>query len=109
VGVSELINPGSGLDGVRLRNGHWILIHNDTHSGRSRLAVSHSADEGRTWKTTRHLEDQTAGSFHYPCVIQTSDRMIHCVYSYFCEEGKTMKHATFNEEWILNEKPSDRQ
>ena len=30
VGVSELPNPGSGLDGVRLSNGHWVLVYNDT-------------------------------------------------------------------------------
>lgn len=101
VGVSELINPGSGLDGVRLRNGHWVLIHNDTASGRNKLAVSLSTDEGRTWIASRHLEDHPEGSYHYPCVIQTSDGLIHSVYSYFCDQGKTMKHAAFNEEWIL--------
>ncbi len=103
VGISELINPGSGLDGVRLKNGHWILVHNDTQSGRNRLAVSLSTDEGQTWTTSRYLEDQPKGSFHYPCVIQSTDGMIHCVYSYFCDEGKTMKHAAFNEAWILAE------
>ena len=101
VGVSELVNPGSGLDGVRLRNGHWVLVHNDTSSGRNQLAVSLSTDEGLTWKASRHLEQQPTGSFHYPCVIQAKDGMIHAVYSYFCDEGKTMKHAAFNEEWIL--------
>ena len=29
--------------------------------------------------------------------MQSSDGIIHSVYSYFCEEGKTMKHAAFNE------------
>ena len=101
VGVSELVNPGSGLDGVRLKNGHWILVHNDTQTGRNKLAVSLSTDEGATWTKSRHLEDQPTGSYHYPCVIQASDDMIHCVYSYFCDEGKTMKHAAFNEDWIL--------
>lgn len=101
VGVSELVNPGSGLDGVRLSNGHWVLVHNDTSSGRNRLAVSLSTDEGLTWKASRHLEQKAIGSFHYPCVIQTKDGMIHAVYSYFCDEGKTMKHAAFNEAWIL--------
>ena len=102
VGVSELVNPGSGLDGVRLKNGHWVLVHNDTSSGRNKLAVSLSTDEGRTWAASRHLEDQPDGSYHYPCIMQTSDGMIHSVYSYFCKDGKSMKHASFNEEWILH-------
>lgn len=102
VGVSELPNPGSGLDGVRLENGHWILVHNDTTDGRHRLAVSRSTDEGRTWKTERWLEDHAegTGSYHYPCIIQTRDGLLHVVYSYFVPEGKSMKHAAFEEAWL---------
>src|SRR4051812_27351880 len=40
VGVTDLPNPGSGLDGARLANGHWVLVYNDTVSGRSKLAAS---------------------------------------------------------------------
>jgi predicted neuraminidase len=108
VGISELVNPGSGLDGVRLKNGHWILVYNDTSSGRNRLAVSLSTDEGLSWATTRHLENESDGSFHYPCVIQSSDGMIHAVYSYFVKDGKSMKHAAFSEEWILEGDPHPR-
>jgi predicted neuraminidase len=101
VGVTELPNPGSGLDGVRLANGHWLLVYNDTTGGRNKLAASLSLDEGRTWTITRHLESEPAGSFHYPTVIQGSDGTIHCVYSYFVAGGKSMKHAAFNEVWLL--------
>jgi predicted neuraminidase len=100
VGVSELPNPGSGLDGVRLANGHWVLVFNDTLRGRHRLAVALSTDEGRSWKQTRHLEDQPQGSYHYPAIAQGQDGTLHVVYSYFVEEGKSMKHAAFNEAWI---------
>ena len=100
VGVTDLPNPGSGLDAVRLSNGHWLLIYNDTTSGRHRLAVSISEDEGRSWKWTRHLEDQAGGSFHYPAIIQGRDGMLHAVYSYFVAGGKSMKHAAFNEAWV---------
>jgi predicted neuraminidase len=100
VGVSELLNPGSGLDGVRLANGHWVLVYNDTITGRNSLAVSLSDDEGRTWKWTRHLEKHDQGSYHYPAVIEGRDGTIHAVYSYFVSSGKSMKHAAFNEEWI---------
>jgi hypothetical protein len=100
VGVTEFPNPGSGLDALRLRNGHWLLIYNDTMKGRMRLAVSISEDEGKSWKWTRHLENQPSGQFHYPAIIQTRDGLLHAVYSYFVEGGKTMKHAAFNEAWI---------
>jgi predicted neuraminidase len=101
VGVSELLNPGSGLDGVRLASGHWLLVYNDATTGRHSLAVSISDDEGRTWKWTRHLEKQPDGSYHYPAVIQGRDGTIHAVYSYFVSGGKSMKHAAFNEEWVM--------
>jgi predicted neuraminidase len=97
---SDLPNPGSGLDGVRLANGHWLLVYNDTTDGRNSLAVSISDDEGKTWKWTRHLEKHDAGSYHYPAVIQGRDGTIHAVYSYFVDGGKSMKHAAFNEEWV---------
>jgi len=100
VGATDIPNPGSGLDGVRLSDGHWILVYNDTRIGRNSLAVSLSSDEGRSWKWTRHLERNTTGSYHYPAVIQASEGTIHVVYSYFVAGGKSMKHAAFNEAWI---------
>jgi len=98
---SELPNPGSGLDGVRLTNGHWVLVYNDLASGRRSLAISLSTDEGRTWKKTRHLEHEPAGSYHYPAVIEGHEGMLHIVYSYFVAGGKSMKHVAANEAWIL--------
>lgn len=100
VGVSSLLNPGAGVDGVRLRNGHWVMVYNDTQDSRHRLAISLSENEGRTWKWTRHLEDDRKGSYHYPAVIQAKDGAVHIVYSYHVPEGKTMKHVRLNEAWI---------
>jgi predicted neuraminidase len=117
VGEIDLPNPGSGIDGVRLDNGHWVLVYNDSASSRASLAVSVSEDEGRTWKFTRHLERHAAGNYHYPAVVQGHDGTIHAIYSCFIasEEratkagekrrkttivGKGIKHAAFNEAWI---------
>ncbi len=97
---SELPNPGSGLDAVRLANGHWVLVYNDLKQGRNSLAVSLSTDEGRTWPVTKHLEKHPTGSYHYPAVIEGRDGLIHFVYSYFVSEGKSMKHVAVNEEWL---------
>lgn len=114
---SELPNPGSGAEIISLRNGHWVLIYNDTTTGRNSLAVSISEDEGRTWKWKRHLEfdppGPEAGSYHYPSIIQSRDGSLHASYSYHLNrrdlakdaEGqparKTIKHAHFNEEWVM--------
>lgn len=100
---SSLPNPGSGLDAVRLDNGHWVLVYNDSEEGphdRSRLAVSLSLDEGQTWAATRHLELEETGAYHYPVVIQSRDERIHVVYSFFNQAGKSMKHASFDEAWL---------
>ncbi len=97
---TSLPNPGAGIDGVRLRNGHWFLVYNDTDEGRNKLAVSLSTDEGRTWPVTRRLEDQPDGSYHYPACTQAADGTIHVVYSYFVKDGKSMKHVALNEAWI---------
>ena len=105
VGVTGLPNPGSGLDGLRLSSGTWLLVYNDTASGRNRLAVSLSKDEGRSWPVTRHLEDHPEGSYHYPAVTQGRDGTVHAVYSRFVEAGEGMKHAAFDEAWVEQGEP----
>lgn len=113
VGDTTLPNPGSGIDGVRLKNGHWLLVYNDSKSDRAKLAASISEDEGKTWKWTRHLESHRAGRYHYPAVIQGRDGTIHAIYSCFmAAEGppakgkaetfvaKGIKHAAFDEAWV---------
>jgi predicted neuraminidase len=106
VRLSELANPGAGIDAVRLADGHFCLVYNDQPRGRNSLAVSISDDEGATWKWTRHLEKHPDGSYHYPCVIQGRDGRIQAIYSYFAakvfqrREGKSMKHVTFDEAWV---------
>ena len=101
VGESDLPNPGAGVDGVRLANGHWAIVYNDTTKGRNSLAISISHDEGRTWPKTAHLEQKPSGSYHYPAVIQAADGRIHVVYSYFVDGGKSMKHVSLDEAWVL--------
>jgi len=107
---SELPNPGSGADVVTMKNGHWALAYNDTEEGRHSLAISISADEGKSWKHTRHLEldtrdRNTATSSAYPSIIQGRGDVLHIVYSYHHKDrkgapNKTIKYARFNEAWV---------
>ena len=101
---SELPNPGTSLEVIRLRNGHWIAVYNDIERGRHSLAVAISEDEGATWSSKRHLDGRPGtvvnNQYHYPSVIQAKDGSIHVSYSYFVPEGKSIKHVRFNEEWV---------
>lgn len=114
---TDLPNPGSGAEIISLRNGHWVLISNDTERGRYRLAVQISDDEGRTWKWKRYLERDEpgpdAGSYHYPSIIQAKDGTLHASYSYHLNRrnlpkdvdgdpaAKSIKHAHFDEAWVM--------
>lgn len=109
-------NPGAGLEAIRLRNGHWLLVNNDTENGRHSLAVSLSEDEGRSWRWTRHLlldrNPNRPATGSYPSAIQVKDGTIHVTYSYTTPGGEEKKdtegralrecirHEEFNEAWV---------
>lgn len=107
---TDIPNSGTGLEVLVLQDGRWLMINNDTERGRYSLALTLSADEGKTWKWTRHLEldtrGQGAGSFHYPSIIQAPDGTIHASYSVFLnhipagQPRKTIRYAHFNLAWI---------
>lgn len=119
---TEQPNPGSGAEVIRLKNGHWLLIGNDTERKRNRLAVQISDDEGKSWRWKRYLEKskEDYNSFHYPSVIQARDGTLHATYSHHLggpglpkdvdgdPAAKTIKHAHFNEAWITNAASSPR-
>ncbi len=101
---SPFPNPGAGIEAIRLANGHWVLVYNDSARGRHSLAISVSDDEGTTWKWTRHLEQAApgAGQFHYPSLIQAADGSIHVTYTYWrTGQGSTIEHVRLNEAWLL--------
>ncbi len=101
---TDIPNPGSSLEVIRLRSGEWLMAGNDTEKNRDRLRIALSDDEGATWKWSRYLENNPDGRFHYPSVIQAKDGSIHATYSQFMKtpdgERKTIKHARLNVEWI---------
>ena len=101
---SELFNPGTSIEVIRLQNGHWLGVYNDLERGRYSLVAALSDDEGATWKWKRHLEGNPAkeinSQYHYPSVMQAKDGAIHVTYSFFVPEGKSIKHVRLNEEWV---------
>jgi alpha-L-fucosidase len=84
---STLPNPNSGIDAVTLRNGTHLLVYNPLVSGRewmngrNRLNLAWSAD-GLTWTDILVLENEQAGEFSYPAIIQSRDGLVHLTYTY---------------------------
>lgn len=93
---TEFPNPESGISLVRLSNGNLVLIYNNSKTSRSPLTAAMSADDGKTWPWKRDIETEPF-EFSYPCVIQSSNGLIHVSYTY---KRTNIKHAVFNEEWI---------
>jgi predicted neuraminidase len=101
---TEILNPGTSLEVIALKNGDWIMAYNDLEEKRYSLVAAISDDEGKTWKWRRHLDGdpsvKVTNEYHYPSVMQAKDGTIHITYSYFVAEGKSIKHARFSEDWV---------
>lgn len=78
--LTELPNPNSGLDVIRLKDGRYLAVYNHTTRGRSPLNLAIS-DDGDHWKPLKTLESEP-GEYSYPSMIQTSDGAVHIVYTW---------------------------
>lgn len=98
--LMDLPNPNSGTDAVTLRDGRQLLVYNHNvrtgsdNKGRSPLNVAVS-DDGEHWQAALVLEDdaRAPNGFAYPSVIQTSDGLVHIVYTW---ERKRIKHVVID-------------
>lgn len=97
---TDIPNPGASVAGMVLKDGKWVLVYNDLEDGRYRLRVSLSDDEGATWKYSRYIENNREGGFAYPNIIQSKDGLINITYSWSVKNDKTIKHVSFQPEWI---------
>jgi predicted neuraminidase len=96
--TTELKNPDAGIAMTRLRNGHLVLVFNDSGAARTPLSIARSVDEGRTWLLPLALESNP-GEYSYPCVIQASNGRIHITYTF---RRYTVKHVELDENWLTH-------
>jgi len=92
-----LPNNNSGTDAVTLKNGKHLLVYNhvlppgkEAKGPRTPLNLSIS-DDGINWKATLVLEDSKISQYSYPSIIQSSDGMVHIVYTWRREKLKYVK------------------
>ncbi|MCF6223220.1 MAG: exo-alpha-sialidase [Flavobacteriaceae bacterium] len=96
-----LPNPNSGTDAISLKDGRQLLVYNPTGGtwgDRVPLSVGISND-GKNWERIIDLEpltpetDKEGEEYSYPTVIQSSNGMIHIVYTW---NRKTVKHVVLD-------------
>lgn len=84
---TTLPNPNSGIDGVNLRDGRFLLVYNHTlrtgefPKGREMLNLAISND-GINWEACEILERAKASEFSYPAIIQSADGQVHLTYTW---------------------------
>lgn len=90
----SLPNNNSGTDAVTLADGRQLLVYNhvlppegETKGPRTPLNVSVSKD-GKKWFAALVLEDSQISQYSYPSVIQSSDGLVHIVYTWRRERIK---------------------
>jgi predicted neuraminidase len=85
----DLPNPNSGIDAVRLPDGHIVLLFNDSTSSRTPLTVAVSFD-GEHFQRLVNIETGS-GEYSYPALIQTKDGRLAMTYTW---NRKRIRYAT---------------
>jgi predicted neuraminidase len=85
---TNLPNNNSGTDAVTLKDGRHVLVYNHVlppgnlaKGPRTPLNVAISKD-GEAWYAALILEDSPISQYSYPAVIQSSDGLLHFVYTW---------------------------
>jgi predicted neuraminidase len=95
--LTDFKNPDAAVSLRALRNGNLILAWNNQERGRSPLHIARSTDGGKTWSDPLQLESNP-GEYSYPSLFQSSDGLIHVIYTY---RRYSIKHVVFNEDWLF--------
>jgi predicted neuraminidase len=94
---TDFKNPDAAISVCALKNGNLVLAWNNQERGRSPLHIARSTDDGKTWSEPLILETNP-GEYSYPSVFQSSDGMIHVIYTW---RRYAIKHVEFNEDWLF--------
>ena len=95
---SAFPNPNSAVDLLKLKNGHLLLVYNDSMSRRTPLTVAISTDGDKTYAQRRNI-GEGRNSFAYPMALQSADGKIHVIYT--SDERSIIHHTVFEETAIV--------
>jgi predicted neuraminidase len=97
---SELPNPNSGIDALRLDASRLLLAFNNREASRDNLSLAYSDDDGRAWRVVHAVEDARAGSsaeYSYPWLLGAQDGSFHLLYTV---DKRSIRHVSFNRAWL---------
>ena len=98
----DLPNNNSGIDGVSLKDGRFLLVYNHYRyikgkkKNRTPINVAISND-GIHWQAGVILEDSPINQYSYPSAIQSKDGKVHIVYTW---RRQRIKYACIDPEKI---------
>jgi len=104
---TKIPNPNSAVEFIKLKNGHLMMVYNDSFNERTPLTVAISTDGDKTYPYKRNIIDQPNGDFGYPCAIETQDGKIHVVFT--SDERTVVNEAVFDEKAITGKADVGKQ
>ncbi len=106
---SEFPNPNAAVEFLRLKNGHLLLVYNNSMSERDPLTAAISTDGDKTYKHRRDIIKGTTGGgdYAYPYAIQAKDGKIHLIFT--SHERSVINHAVFDESAITGSRTRERK
>ena len=98
-------NPNAAVDFLKLKNGHLLLIYNDSMNERTPLTAAISTDGDKTYSHRRNIAEGPY-DYAYPIATQAQDGRIHVIYT--SHERTVVNRAVFDEQWVLEGKPTKK-
>jgi len=97
----NLPNPNSQIDAIKLKNNDILMAFNNQEHGRTNLSIAISNDGGKTWPIIKTiLEDKyKIREYHYPSLLDTSDKIIHLTYT---DNRERIGYLRFSLDWIYS-------
>lgn len=77
-----------------------IAIWNNSPINRYPLTAAISGDGGRTWSKPREVAAGEGGQVSYPSITQASDGAFVAFWQHQLKEGRDIRWARFNREWV---------
>ena len=95
--LTNLRNPDSAIDAVRLDDGRVLLAYNDNANHRNPLSIAIS-DDGINFRKLRDVENDQGQEFFYPSLIRAHDGTFYLTYTWhYCA---VIKCIHFDAQWL---------